>query len=205
MRGKKNKKLEQKKKCKYCVKVIDRYKLGYYMSDKGWKNKEYCNSSCQMKNKNPMFIKEVVEKNKGVFKCGHKVTKEMRKKMKKSWFKNGHKLGWKGRYVTKEEKVMYKFLLPLGFECEIYFGVGKGGLKRYGCKWFLTDFYNKKYNLVIELDGSSHNKYVKERDKRKDLCLKEIHSLNVLRFDIRKKFIPEIILNDIKNHLGRYK
>ncbi len=58
---------------------------------------------------------------------------------------------------------------------------------------FIVDFYCKSLNLVIEIDGDSHNhKYLADKNRQKEL---ESYGLTFLRFDDLE------IKNDIDNVL----
>ena len=106
-----------------------------------------------------------------------------------------------GTVRSKEEMVMDKYLLPLGFKTNHNMGTGNGGWKKYGCPHFQADFYNEEKNLVVELDGSSHlKKGKKETDARKDKFCKD-NNIMILRFDMTKSFNPKKILKEIKKHL----
>ena len=132
-------------------------------------------------------------------------TSEVRKKAQITMKKNGtnplKNRGVNGMIRTKEELIVEHLLKPLGFKSEIVFGTGYRGIEKYNCNRFVADFYNKKYKLVIELDGSSHlMKGVKERDKRKDKFFND-NNIKIMRFNICEKFEPIKIIEVIKNEI----
>lgn len=62
---------------------------------------------------------------------------------------------------------------------------------------FIPDFYCKKENLVVEVDGGIHY-YQKQRDQKRDLILKAI-GLKVLRIDNNELLCIESVLEKICN------
>ena len=101
---------------------------------------------------------------------GHHHTEEAKKKIgeNSSWRNQGT-----GKGSTAAEDRFAK--LHPDFEQEVSFGTGKGGGKIWGtCHW-IADFYDRRNNIIYEIDGSSHNtEYIKKRDKRKDEFFKSI-------------------------------
>lgn len=63
---------------------------------------------------------------------------------------------------------------------------------------FIVDFCIPSYNLVIELDGESHNQKI-EQDKQRDVLLKNKYGLTVLRF------LNEDVKNNLEGVFGEIK
>ncbi len=64
--------------------------------------------------------------------------------------------------------------------------------------FFVPDFYCAKHKLVIELDGDIHN-YQKERDKNRDLILKD-KGLKIIR--IKNEELQNI--EEVKQRIEQY-
>ena len=109
--------------------------------------------------------------------------------------------GVNGKIRPEEELIMEKLLKPLEFKSNVRFGTGQRGYEKYKCIFFEADFYSKEHNLVVELDGTSHNMdVVKERDLRKNKFFKD-KNIRMLRFDICNNFKSKKILESIKNEI----
>lgn len=68
---------------------------------------------------------------------------------------------------TKEENLFYKMFPYLQKQCS--FGTGVGGYKTYGAKRYIADFVDDQANVVIEIDGKSHQKtYNRLKDTIRD-------------------------------------
>lgn len=68
---------------------------------------------------------------------------------------------------TKEENLFYKMFPYLQKQCS--FGTGVGGYKTYGVKRYIADFVDDQANVVIEIDGKSHQKaYNRLKDTIRD-------------------------------------
>ncbi len=77
--------------------------------------------------------------------------------------------------VTKaEEKLWHEVLRNKQF-------LGFRFVRQKPLKYFIADFYCAKLMLVIEVDGSVHNK-IKERDAERTEILKGIHNIKVVRY-----------------------
>ena len=46
----------------------------------------------------------------------------------------------------------------------------------------IVDFFCFSESLVVEVDGASHDEEQRERDRRRDKWLEEVHEVRVLRF-----------------------
>ena len=62
--------------------------------------------------------------------------------------------GCNDKFTTKHERI-FKEMYPY-LECQISFGTGKDGYKKYGVKRYIADFVDRKSRTIIEIDGSNH-------------------------------------------------
>lgn len=69
-------------------------------------------------------------------------------------FKDSNFRGGCGQVRTIHENMM-AILYPAA-EQQVVFGTGKGGHKKWLSKKFTADFFDRKNNFVIEIDGFSH-------------------------------------------------
>ncbi|MDU0430681.1 MULTISPECIES: DUF559 domain-containing protein [Staphylococcus] len=79
----------------------------------------------------------------------------------------------RGKFDFTLHENMFASLFP-NFERQITFGTGKNGLEKWGTKKFTADFYDPQSQIVIEIDGLSHQtKKQKIVDRMKEIFLAE--------------------------------
>jgi len=105
--------------------------------------------------------------------------------------------GASGRERTMHEN-LFHYMFP-HFDSQVAFGTGRNGLMKYGSKKFTADFYDRKLNLVVEIDGNGHNeKHQREKDGIKTWLLSS-ENIHVTRFrndeveELLKKLITMVM------------
>lgn len=95
---------------------------------------------------------------------------------------------------TKHENAFY--LIYPYLERQVTFGLGKGAYKKYGVLKYTADFYDRKNNVVYEIDGDGHNwELQKLKDKKRDLILELEFGIKTIRFsnyDVEKMMLKRI-------------
>ncbi|BGE83301.1 DUF559 domain-containing protein [Staphylococcus petrasii] len=99
----------------------------------------------------------------------------------------------RGKFDFTLHENMFASLFP-NFERQVTFGTGKNGLEKWCTKKFTADFFDPINNIVIEVDGSSHNN---ERQKIIDR-LKEIffEQKGIKVYRISNEKVKEIFDNE---------
>ncbi|MDW3933569.1 DUF559 domain-containing protein [Staphylococcus saprophyticus] len=79
----------------------------------------------------------------------------------------------RGKFDFTLHENMFATLFP-NFERQITFGTGKNGLEKWATKKFTADFYDPQRQIVIEIDGLSHQtKRQKIVDRMKEIFFAE--------------------------------
>lgn len=79
----------------------------------------------------------------------------------------------RGKFDFTLHENMFASLFP-HFERQVTFGTGKNGLEKWCTKKYTADFYDSKNQIVIEIDGSSHeSKRQKVVDRMKEIFFAE--------------------------------
>lgn len=79
----------------------------------------------------------------------------------------------RGKFDFTLHENMFASLFP-HFERQVTFGTGKNGLEKWCTKKYTADFYDSKNQIVIEIDGSSHeSKRQKVVDRMKEIFFTE--------------------------------
>lgn len=86
--------------------------------------------------------------------------------------------GCNDKFTTKHERI-FKEMYPY-LECQISFGTGKDGYKKYGVKRYIADFVDRKSRTIIEIDGSNHtNKLQQLKDKMRRIFFLENNYMTI--------------------------
>ena len=95
---------------------------------------------------------------------------------------------------TKHENAFHMLYPQL--ERQVAFGLGKGAYKKYGVLKYTADFYDRKNNVIYEIDGNSHNwKLQQLKDEKRDLIFLIEFGIRTIRFsnhDIEKMILKRI-------------
>lgn len=110
-------------------------------------------------------------------------------------------IGGCGDIRTQHEQV-FSLLFP-ELDPQVSFGSGKGGMKKYGFKRVIVDFYDDERKLAIEIDGKNHkNTRQAYKDSMKALMLLKEHGVKTVRFtneEVEKMLIKRLEENVNRN------
>lgn len=80
---------------------------------------------------------------------------------------------------------------------QVTFGTGKGGLKKWGSKRYIADFYWPEKKIIFEIDGKSHKtEYRQVCDRLRDLFFKNELGIRTIR--ISNQQIKELFKDEEK-------
>lgn len=99
---------------------------------------------------------------------------------------------------TKSERILWSYLRRRQV-------MGYKFMRQRPLLWYIADFYAYELNLVIEVDGYSHNfKEVQEKDQRKERALERI-GIKVIRFQDHEVFSEiDNVLAELEGYIRWY-
>lgn len=116
----------------------------------------------------------------------------------KTLFPKNRFKGGTGSFRTVHEN-LFAILHP-EFEQQVVFGTGKGGQKRFGCKKYTADFFDRNSNIVIEIDGGTHSTKLRIlKDELRELFFLSI-GIGVVRYP--NKYIEKLAVSALQNTLN---
>lgn len=108
-------------------------------------------------------------------------------------------IGGCGDIRTQHEQV-FSLLFP-ELDPQVSFGSGKGGMKKYGFKRVVVDFYDDKRKIAIEIDGKNHKSREQAyKDAVKALMLFREYGVETIRFTNEE--VEEMLIKRLEENVN---
>lgn len=91
---------------------------------------------------------------------------------------------------------MFSMMFP-DLKAQVAFGTGKNGLKEFGTKRYIADFYDEEKRVIYEIDGASHKQEIDSlKDKIRDWFFWHIKGIKTVRLTNRQ--VEDMLLTHLR-------